>query len=128
MELQDFVKEDKVYVSASVFPVQLTVNSAGRSPVRFMLLKHPTEDEWWAAAWATSYGSVEQVLFGKVTEALKVHVSGIELMVDPGDGFSTHVSAVPSSGGCCGNRLKSWNPFGPGVQLLYMPYNSITKS
>lgn len=127
MRLEDFVQDGTVYAAASVFPVQLDINSTGRSPVRFMLLNHP-DGSWWAAAWATTYTTMqpEQLLLAKVTKANRVHVSEINLLVqNEGSEHLYHVIAKPSSGGCCGSRLKSWQPFGAGVSMSHRPYSHV---
>ncbi|QGF20243.1 hypothetical protein SEA_SIXAMA_64 [Gordonia phage Sixama] len=119
--LDDFVNNGEVHVAASVFPVSIDINGSGRSPVRFMMLRHPN-GAWWAAAWgSSSSGKPAQVLWGQVRTVFKLDIYGIDILLED----ETRVLTKPSSGGCCGNRLRSWNPFGPEVILLHSPYSEV---
>ena len=122
-DLAQFVQDGLVQAAASMFPVELIRNSVGRSPVRLMLLFNPTDGSWWVAAWASSArgGSPERLLLEKITDVHQISVSRVSVQVQN----SQDVLAVPSGGGCCGNRLKSWNPFGEGVTLAHRPYSGI---
>ncbi|AKJ72541.1 hypothetical protein PP301_gp003 [Gordonia phage GMA2] len=124
-----FVQNGTAHVAASVFPVQITMNSSGRSPARFMLVRHPETEDWWAAAWVSTYSAKPmRVVFGKVLKAHTVSVSGFDLEVETEDGETSRVLVKPSSGGCCGNRLKNWNPFGSGVILAHAPFPTVEGS
>lgn len=104
-DLDEFVKDGTVQAAASMFPVELIKNSAGRSPVRFMILFNHNSNSWWATAWVSSpyTGSPERILLDEIVTTDVITVSRIELtLVD-----DVKVIAVPSRGGCCGNRLKS---------------------
>ncbi|QEM41540.1 hypothetical protein SEA_FORZA_71 [Gordonia phage Forza] len=121
MELADFIEDGQVQVAASVFPVSLQINDVGRSPVRFMLLKHPSGD-WWAAAWGSSTGAQPaQVLWGKVARVNRIDIYLIDIELEDGK----RVLSSPSSGGCCGNRLRSWNPFDTQALLVHAPYSKV---
>ena len=121
-DLNPFIKDGVVHAAASMFPVELIKNSAGRSPVRLMILFNHENNSWWVAAWASSpySGNPERVLLAEIITADVITVSRIELTLED----SVKVIAIPSRGGCCGNRLKSWNPFGDGVILAHRPYHS----
>lgn len=121
VDLSAFIKDGVVQAAASMFPVELVKNSAGRSPVRLMIVFNHVDQDWWVGAWASSsYGSPERILLDKIVTADLITVSRIELTVTD----SVKVTAIPSRGGCCGNRLKSWNPFGDGAVLAHRPYHS----
>lgn len=126
MTLDEFVVDARVYAAASVFPVHLEMHSTGRSPVRFMLLNHP-DGTWWAAAWINTYTSAtpELVLLARVVTAHGISAKSIVLDVASDDGSSVHtVRVTPSAGGCCGSRLKSWQPFG-SAQMVYKPHSQV---
>lgn len=119
MNLDEFIDDGQVNVAASMFPVSVDVSSTGVSPARFMLLHHPN-GEWWTAAWVMStIGEPSLLLMSKVVETYQIDVSCIRFLSTSGA-----VTVTPSSGGCCGNRLRSWSPFPPGVVLAHM---SMTK-
>lgn len=131
--LEEFVRDGRVMAAASLFPVSIEANSAGRSPVRFMAIKHPDTKKWWASAWMTTTrrNNPEHILFGEVAEVFEMTSSRIQMIVDvraddEADPELVTITVTPSSGGCCGNRLKSWNPFGPSVMLLHEPLRAIS--
>lgn len=104
----DYILEGRVAVGASVFPVTVTTNSSGLSPARFMLVRHGVNlDDWVAMAWKNSYTGPEIMLCSKVIDVVTFTSRAIDVDTEIG-----RVSVRSSSGGCCGNRLKNWNPFG----------------
>lgn len=120
VQLSEFVVDGQARAAASVFPATVTVNSAGASPLRFMMLHHPN-GQWYAAAWVSSQTGNEpnMTLLARVDEVFSFSSSAIALRTEVG-----HVSVIPTGqGGCCGNRLRGYNPFGPGVQLAHETYS-----
>lgn len=112
MELSDLVDDGIVRAAASMFPVEVKVQGTGYATSRFILAKSP-DDEWYAMAWRLDgTGQPVQFVFEPVSSISKFTTAMVVVSTDRGN-----VIVTPSSGGCCGNRLKSYNPFGASVKL-----------
>lgn len=122
-ELDQFVEDGFVKAAASVFPIELKINSAGQSPVRLVIV-HKPDETWWALAWASSAytGQPQKILMAEIRDVHQLDIKGIRLTAVDG----REIIATPTSrGGCCGNRLKNWNPFS-NATLTHMAYFSLS--
>ncbi|QBZ72682.1 hypothetical protein SEA_GODONK_63 [Gordonia phage GodonK] len=116
MELMDLVEDGVVRAAASMFPVEVTVDSAGFATARFILAKSP-DDDWYALGWRLdNMGKPSMFVYTKVIDIVSFRTSLIDVNTEAG-----RILVRPSSGGCCGNRLKTYNPFGPSVSLARVP-------
>ena len=121
MNLEDFVVDGVVSAAASMFPTLVEVSSMGQSPCRFLLVLEPVTKDWWAMAWVSSAtGDPSQILFSRVERVHTFSTSRVELATED----RGQVVVTPSGGGCCGNRLRSFNPF-PAATLAHLPLNSV---
>lgn len=115
-----------VYAAAMKFPVQARLDSAGLAPTKFVMAQLPgTQEnpEWVAIVWKGSPTGAEPVLMlsEPVKNIVKFTVSSI--ILDLMNGQRLEITPDGSCG--CGQRLKSWQPWGNGIRLLSVPPPSV---
>lgn len=121
------VDGSSVYAAAMKFPVQAQLDSAGLSPTKFVMAQIPgtqEDPEWVAIVWKgdPSGGLPVLMLSEPVKSVLQFTVSSIVLDLQNGQRLS-----ITPDGSCgCGQRLKSWQPWGNGIRLLSVPPPSVT--
>lgn len=111
-----------VCVSASMFPVSAVIGSAGVSPTRFMMVQKPgsgTDPEWVACVWQanSSGGDPIRLVCEDVTRITRFDTQNIVLLLANGQ----LLTITPASGCGCGDRLKTWQPWGKTASLRQVP-------
>jgi hypothetical protein len=116
------VMDGSVYAAASKYPVVATLDSAGLSPTRFYMVQVPgTQEnpEWAACVWKSDPLGGDPILMicEKVKKIGRFETSVMVLVLEGGQ-----MLTITPDGGCgCGTRLKSWQPWGPGVRVYAVP-------
>jgi hypothetical protein len=107
-----------IHAAAMKFPVTAQLDSAGLAPTKFLLAQVPgTQEspEWAALVWKANPTGGEPLLMLSEPVARVVVFTPSNIVLDLTNGQKLSITPEGSCG--CGQRLKSWQPWGNAVRV-----------